>query len=340
MRVGLTFNIKNYHTDPADEKSAEWDSPETIDAIISALSSEHQVVPILADQEAYPKLKKEHLDIVFNVAEGTHGPNREAHIPAMLEFLGLPYTGSDPMSLSACLDKATAKKILLYHGIGTPRFQVIQKLSDVNGLNPFPAIVKPLWEGSSIGVHNASWVENKKELLRQVDHVITHYGQPALVEEVLPGREFTIALLGNGMDLTVLPVIEVRLDALPQQARPIYSYEAKWIWDVKEKPLEIFQCPAVLENSLKDHIEKTAKAAFRALGCRDWCRIDIRLDHEGTPQVLELNPLPGILPDPKENSCFPKAARAAGMSYEKMVLKVLEIAMKRYGMIPSGVSHD
>jgi len=328
----LTFNLKKSDADPTDERGAEWDEPETIDAILHALSSEHDVVPIVADLGVYQKLKNDQLDIVFNIAEGYKGPNRESHIPAILEFLNIPYTGSDPFTLSACLDKSRAKEILSCHGIPTPRFQVVQNLSRLNWSGPFPVIVKPLWEGSSIGIHNASWVESKNELHNEVGKLIENYYQPALVEEILTGREFTIALLGNGQDLITLPVVEVKLDVLPKAVRPIYSYEAKWVWDVPDRPLEIFQCPASLDLPLKRKLEVLAKKAFSALGCRDWCRVDIRLDYAGTPHVLELNPLPGILPDPSQNSCFPKAARVAGLTYTAMVLKVLEAAMKRHGI--------
>jgi D-alanine-D-alanine ligase len=332
MRVGLMYNLKTSNADPADERGAEWDEPETINAILQALSSEHEVVPIPADLNAYQKLSQHRLDIVFNIAEGHRGPNREAHIPAILEFLNIPYTGSDPFTLSACLDKCRTKEILSYHRIPTPRFHVIRKLSELNGSNLFPAIVKPLWEGSSIGIRNSSWVENKIELHQEVERIIEGYDQPALVEEAVKGREFTVALLGNENELTVLPIVEIRLDVLPPQAHPIYSYEAKWVWDVQERPLDIFQCPASIDFALKRKLEDVSMAAFRALGCKDWCRIDLRLNGEGAPYVLELNPLPGILPDPRQNSCFPKAARAAGMDYSQMVLRILDVAVQRYEM--------
>jgi D-alanine-D-alanine ligase len=332
MRVGLTYNLKTPNTDPADECGAEWDEPETINAILQALSREHEVVPIIADLTAYQKLNQQPLDIVFNIAEGRHGPNREAYIPAVLEFLNIPYTGSDPFTLSACLDKARAKEIMSYYKIPTPRFLIVRNISDLHW-SSFPAVVKPLWEGSSIGIHDDSWVKNQKELYEQAEKIIDVYGQPALVEEGLTGREFTVALLGNKDELSVLPLVEVCLDVLPAQARPIYSYEAKWIWDVRDKPLEIFQCPASVDASLREKLETVSKAAFQALGCRDWCRIDLRLDQMGIPHVLELNPLPGILPDPYQNSCFPKAARVAGMNYQEMILKVLEISMKRHGLL-------
>jgi D-alanine-D-alanine ligase len=196
----------------------------------------------------------------------------------------------------------------------------------------FPAIVKPLHEGSSKGIYDSCVVRTKEELEREAQIVLSTYEQPALVEEFLPGREFTVALLGNGDSLRTLPIVELKFDALPPGVNPIYSYEAKWIWDRSEKPLDIFQCPAVLEQSLRDEIESMCRSAFRVLNCRDWARIDVRLDADGRPHILEINPLPGILPRPEDNSCFPKAARAAGMSYNRLINTVLDIAMNRAGI--------
>ena len=154
-----------------------------------------------------------------------------------------------------------------------------------------------------------------------------------MVEEFLDGREFTVAMLGNGSGLKVLPIVEINYSSLPAGMNPIYSYEAKWIWDTPESPLEIFKCPADIDNRLKDSIEKICRDAFNVLDIKDWCRIDIRLDMKGQPHILELNPLPGILPDPKSNSCFPKAARAAGMGYDGLINAVLETACKRHGIL-------
>ncbi|MEE9187275.1 MAG: D-alanine--D-alanine ligase, partial [Bacteroidota bacterium] len=162
--------------------------------------------------------------------------------------------------------------------------------------------------------------------------VLEVYGQPALVEQYLPGREFTVALLGNGDDLTVLPMVEMRFECLPEGVKPIYSYEAKWIWDQSTNPLDIFECPAKLDGVLQKNIEDICRRAYKVLRCRDWCRIDVRLDASGEPNILELNPLPGILPNVEDNSCFPKAARAMGMNYKELINLVLDIAMKRYGL--------
>jgi D-alanine-D-alanine ligase len=137
--------------------------------------------------------------------------------------------------------------------------------------------------------------------------------------------------MGNGEDIDVLPIVEISFDSLPSGANPIYSYEAKWVWDSRAKPLEIFRCPAPLEPALREEIERLCRAAYRVLRCRDWARIDIRCDAQGRPHILELNPLPGILPQPEDNSCFPKAARAAGLSYNQLINRVLDIALARNG---------
>ena len=150
-----------------------------------------------------------------------------------------------------------------------------------------------------------------------------------IVEEFLPGAEFTCAVLGNGQTAKVLPIVGMNFESLPEGAVPIYGFEAKWIWDRPEQPLDMFDCPADIDASLARAIERTTLDAYRVLGCRDWSRIDVRLDAAGEPNVVEVNPLPGILPDPADNSCFPKAARAAGMSYDELIQSCLARATRQ-----------
>jgi len=150
-----------------------------------------------------------------------------------------------------------------------------------------------------------------------------------IVEEYLPGAEFTCAVLGNGSEARVLPIVGMNFASLPDGALPIYGFEAKWIWDRPERPLQMFDCPAQVDDSLTKAIELVTLDAYRVLGCRDWSRIDVRLDAAGTPNVVEVNPLPGILPNPADNSCFPKAARAAGMSYNELIQSCLRFAAVR-----------
>ncbi|MGH2567266.1 MAG: D-alanine--D-alanine ligase family protein [Bacteroidota bacterium] len=316
-----------------DDTYAEWDTEETIQAVKAALEERHTVTPIEADEEAFQTLRAVQPEIVFNIAEGLRGPSREAHIPTLLELLGIPYTGSDPLTLGMCLDKSRAKEILSYYQIPTPRFAVVSSLAELAKPRiPFPSVVKPLHEGSSKGILNTSLVRSPHELRQEVKRVFDDYGEPALIEQFLPGREFTVALLGNGPSLQVFPVVELRLDKLPHGVNPIYSYEAKWVWDQLEHPIDMYDCPARIDRRLEERIKQVAAEAFRVLRVRDWCRIDLRLNEAGEPNILELNPLPGILPNPDDHSCYPMAARKAGLEYNRMLNAVLEAAAVRYGI--------
>jgi D-alanine-D-alanine ligase len=316
------------------DKYAEWDSEETILAVKTALEQNHKVTLIEANEEAYLKLLCAQPDIVFNIAEGVQGPSREAQIPAILEMLNIPYTGSDPITLGICLDKSRAKEILTYYGVANPEFTVLDSTDQLSYLHlPLPCIVKPLHEGSSKGIFNSSVVYTVEQLRRQVGRVFFEYQEPALVERFLEGREFTVAVLGNSSNIRVLPIIEIRFDSLPDGVNPIYSYEAKWIWDTIESPIDVHECPAGISQKLKKQIEDLCVQSYLLLRCRDWCRIDIRLDEKGHPNILELNPLPGILPKPEQHSCFPQASRAAGMDYNQMINTVLEVALKRYALM-------
>ncbi len=333
MKVGFCYNLKTTGDESiSPDLYAEWDDEETIEAVRSALALRHEVISIEADEQAFEKFRSARPEIVFNMAEGMHGGSREAQIPSLLEMLGIPYTGSDPLTLAVCLDKAMAKIVLRHYEIPTPPFQVVRQEGGRNHLPSFPLIVKPLREGSSKGIMNSSLVHSAKQMKDEIRRVLTEYHQPALVESFLPGREFTVALLGNGKDVQVLPIVEIRFGELPGEINPIYSYEAKWIWDTVDKPLEIFSCPAKIPAALRRKIESLCRAAFSVLEVRDWCRIDVRLDASGEPNILELNPLPGILPNPDANSCFPKAARTAGIAYPELINRVLDVACRRAGL--------
>lgn len=314
---------------------AEWDTEETINAVRDAIAERYNVLMVDANNDAYSTLAACRPDFAFNMAEGLHGVSRESQIPAILEMLQIPYLGSDPLTLGICLDKSRTKEILSYYKIPTASFSVVRSMQDIENIRlRFPAIVKPLHEGSSKGIYNSCVVSNPDELTNEINIILETYKQPALVEDFLPGREFTVAILGNGSDLHVLPIVEIKFDALPPGVKPIYSYEAKWIWDQRETPLDVFECPAKLDETLAHEITSICTEAYRVLNCRDWSRIDVRLDAQGRPNILEVNPLPGILPKPEDNSCFPKAARAAGISYHQLINTVLDIAMRRCGILP------
>ena len=320
------------------DEFAEWDSKETIDAVAAALSALGDVISLEANEDFPELLRDAKPDIVFNIAEGRYGVNRESHVPAICEFYGIPYSGSDPLTLSLCLDKARAKETLSHHGIPTARFAVVRELSETTRALKalqLPLFVKPVHEGSSKGITERNFCRTAAELEAQVAFLIDAYDQPVIVEEYLPGAEFTCAVLGNGRTAKVLPIVGMNFASLPKGALPIYGYEAKWIWDRPENPLQMFDCPAHIDPALARAIERVTLDAYRVLGCRDWSRIDVRLDAAGEPNVVEVNPLPGILPDPADNSCFPKAARAAGMSYDELIQSCLKLAATRQG-VPLG----
>jgi D-alanine-D-alanine ligase len=319
----------------ARDEFAEWDSPVTIAAVEAALSKLGKVVRLEATEEFPERLRAVRPHIVFNIAEGFHGVNRESHVPAICEFFGVPYSGSDPFTLTLCLDKARTKETLSFHGIPTPRFAVVQQLSDLDERTSdleLPLFIKPLHEGSSKGITDGNLCWDRDHLLRQTKFLLENYHQPVLVEHYLPGKEFTCGVLGNGDEATVLPIVGMNFDSLPKGALPIYSYDAKFVWDRPERPLEIFQCPARITRELQAAIERVVLDAYRVLGCRDWARIDVRLDGAGNPNILEVNPLPGILPDPADNSCLPKAARAAGIGYDELLQSCLRFAAARQGV--------
>ncbi len=326
MLVALCFNLKRRRppTGLPPDADAEWDSPETVHAVRNAIAERHRCVLVEGDLDCYTKLRKLKPGLVFNIAEGWGGPAREAYVPTICEMLGIPYTASDPVTLGICLHKARTKDVLKAHGIPTPRWAVCD--AEPPRLKT-PVVVKPLHEGSSKGVRDASLARTTAELRREIRRVTGTYHQPAIVEEFLPGREFTVAMIGNPPE--ILPVVEILFDSLPKDVNPLYSYEAKWIWDTATKPLKIFECPA---RNTPRAVASICRAAWDALEIRDWCRIDVRCDADGDPHILEVNPLPGILPNPADNSCFPKAARAAGMTYAQLIHRVLDAAKARYNI--------
>jgi D-alanine-D-alanine ligase len=328
-------------TDIADEY-AEWDARETIDAVARALARYGSVIRLEATEDFPQRLRDARPDIVFNIAEGLRGPNRESHVPAICEFYGIPYSGSDPFTLSLCLDKARTKEVLRAHGVPTADWSLVQTVTEITTLldQPldYPLFAKPVHEGSSKGITERNFVASPSALRPAVLDLLERYQQPVIVERYLPGAEFTCGVLGNGADARVLPLVAMNFASLPAGALPIYGFEAKWLWDRADRPLEIFECPARISAALRAEIEDVVRRTFVALGCRDWSRVDVRLDADGRANVIEVNPLPGILPDPADNSCLPKAARAAGMDYDALIGACLQAAASRHGVALSGVA--
>lgn len=324
LRVGFTFNVKRKAAKSAgdDDSQAEYDSPATIDAIKTAIASfGHTVVELEATAELPAVIGSAGLDVVFNMAEGLHGRNRESAVPAILELLSIPYTGSDSATMALTLDKALAKRVVAQHGVATPAFFVMHTGNEK--LPPgftFPAICKPVAEGSSKGVQGSSVARDEAELRAFARELVTRYRQPALVEVFLPGREFTVGLLGEKRP-RVLPPMEIVFTRPTEH--PVYSFEHKLAFtdDVR------YDCPANVDARLLRDIEDVARGAFIALGCRDVARIDVRCDARGKVNFIECNPLPGLTPD-WSDLCM--IAKAAGLSYPELIGEILAPAIRRH----------
>jgi D-alanine--D-alanine ligase len=330
LKVGLAFNMKRSDT-TADDTEAEYDSPKTIASISGALESYgYQVVPLEATGDFPRALMTSGVDLVFNLAEGIQGRNREAQVPSLCELLGVPYTGSDPATLSLCLDKGLGKRILREQGIDTPAFQVL--VTGREKLRPFryPVIVKPNAEGTSKGIHDKSVVDDEAGVRAAARELIERYDQPALVEEYIQGRELTVGLLGEKRP-RVLPAMEVVF--LRPSERPVYDYQCKQHWEEHVR----YECPAKLTKEEERQVEKVCRATFMALGCRDVARIDLRIDPEGRVWVIEVNPLPGLTPD-YSDLCL--IANGAKIDYQTLIGEVLSGGLKRWRDKQEGRARD
>lgn len=316
-RIGLAYNVKR----SAEEADAEFDSPETIAALSEAIASYgHEVVPLEATSELPARIASEAVDAVFNIAEGFGGRSREAQVPALLEMLSVPYTGSDPTALSLSLDKALAKHVVARAGVPTPAAFVMRSGKErLPAECRFPVIAKPLHEGSSKGVLGRSVARDETELREVVREYVERYRQPLLVEGFLPGREFTVGLLGERRP-KALPPLEI-VFAEGEDELPTYSYAHKF----EGKPIS-FEVPAKTSPALDRELRRVATRAFVALGCRDVARIDLRLDAEGRVNFIEANPLPGLTPGFSDLCVI---AEAAGSSYRQLVGEILAPALRR-----------
>jgi D-alanine-D-alanine ligase len=322
LRIGFTYNIKRIGS-KGNDTEAEFDAPETIESIREALESYgHVVVPLEATPDLPRQFMDSPVDLVFNIAEGVAGRNREAAVPALCELMGIPYTGSDAATLSIALDKALSKRVLRQHGILTAEFQVME--TGRERLSPrlkFPLIVKPNQEGSSKGVSaHASVVDDEDGLRAVVRELLDRYRQPALVEDYIAGREFTVGLLGDKRP-RVLPPMEILFHD-KSNPRPVYDYQIKQEW---EKHV-YYECPAKLTPAELKGIEKVSRETFTALDCRDVARVDLRMDARGDIYVLEVNPLPGLTPK-YSDLCL--IASAANIDYRQLIGEILAGGLKR-----------
>ncbi len=319
LKVGLAFNMKRIGSSEGDDREAEYDPPETIDAIRSAIESHgHTVIPLEATPDFPRALVSSGVDVVFNIAEGIQGRNREAQVPSLCELIGVPYTGSDSATLSICLDKGLSKRLL--KDVDTPEFQVL--ISGREKLRSFryPVIVKPNAEGTSKGITSKSVCDDEAGVREIAREMIDKYGQPALVEEYIFGREFTVGLLGDRRP-RVLPPMEVVF--LSPGERPVYDYACKQDWQRHVR----YEVPAKLDKDELRAMERVARSTYAALGCRDVARVDLRLTSAGKIYVIEVNPLPGLTPD-YSDLCL--IANGAALEYRALIGEILGGAIRRW----------
>ncbi|MFZ5468365.1 MAG: D-alanine--D-alanine ligase family protein [Myxococcota bacterium] len=326
LKVGFTFNVKRIKptADASEDREAEYDSPSTLQKIREAIASwGHEVIDLEATPELPNVLASTPVDIVFNIAEGFRGRNREAQVPALLELLDIPYTGSDPATLSLALDKALAKKVVRQAGIDTPAFQLMvtgkERLS--KELTRYPLMVKPVAEGSSKGVVKKSVCGSENEVREVVREMVLRYQQPALVEEYIGGREFTVGLLGERRPKVLPPMEIVFLDK--NDKTPVYRFEDKL--DVNDRIR--YDVPAKLDAGQWERLKTAARGAFMTLGCRDVARLDFRMDEKGRFYFLECNPLPGLTPGWSDLVLI---AQGAGMDYRSLIEEIMSGAVRRY----------
>jgi D-alanine-D-alanine ligase len=272
-------------------------------------------------------LREEKPDLVFNIVECVENESiQEMNVAGVFELLKIPYTGAPPLALGIALNKPLVKEILSFHGVKTPRFQVFQPATRivVDGSIPFPLIVKPSHEDASVGIADASVVYTPNDLRKRIRYIFEEFGQAALVEQYVEGRELNVAIIGNREPIA-LPISEIDFSGLAPGMQKIVSYEAKWIHGTVAYEGTKGVCPAPLTAQQESRLKEIALKCYRLIGCRDYARVDFRMTKEGVPYVLEVNPNPDI----SDEAGFARSARAYGLSFPDIVGKIVEYALER-----------
>lgn len=324
MKIGLTYDLKDEYLSEgySREEVAELDSAGTIDALEQSLVRlGHQPVRIGKIDCLVARLAAgERWDLVFNIAEGIRGTAREAQVPGLLEAYGIPVTFGGALCLAVCLDKAVAKHVVRGHGIPTPGFVVVENEdADLKALNlSYPLFAKPVAEGSGLGVSVTGIIRDPKNLKTVCENLLASHHQPVLVEEFLPGREFTVGIVGTGSQARVLGVMEVSL--LDNAESDVYSYANKDQYEDR------VQYHLLLDDAQANEAAEIALASYRVLGCRDAGRADIRCDRDGRPQFMEINPLAGLNP---RDSDLPILCRLQNIEYDYLITEIIASAAQR-----------
>jgi D-alanine-D-alanine ligase len=328
-RIGLTYDLKtDWQTSPDDpiDAAAELDGATTVESLKAAFESVGHTVKLIGGAKnlikALPDLG---VDLVFNISEGHHGRNRESQIPAILDLYRIPFAGADALTLGITLDKVMAKKCFIADGVPTARFFKATSEDDLQKLNTigFPLFVKTLHEGTSKGITQSSRVENAEQLKTQVERINRDYRQPALVEEFIKGTEFTVGVIGNNPPVA-MPVVQYAIAGKTDLGNAFYTYH-----HVAEKLVEHI-CPARIDEKLAGQLQDLAVRAYKSVDCRDFGRVDFRVDDKGRPHVLEVNPLPNL----SQDDVFVLFGKVVGLSYNQIINRILDEALVRNGLCP------
>lgn len=322
MRIGITYDLREDYLAEGytEEETAEFDHPLTIAAIDETLRSLGYETDRIGHIRSLARrlVAGDRWDLVFNIAEGLRGFGREAQVPALLDAWEIPYTFSDPLVLSLTLHKGMTKRVIRDLGIPTPDFAVVETPEEVDAVAlPFPLFAKPVAEGTGKGVTAASKIADRTELVSVCRELLAAFSQPVLIETFLPGREFTVGIIGTGAEAFAPGVMEVHLTEKAE--KEVYSYANKEDWHGRIQY-------ALATDAMAREAEKTALAAWRGLGCRDGGRIDLRADSNGAPSFIEVNPLAGIRP---EHSDLPILCDLAGMPYRELIDRIMRSALRR-----------
>lgn len=294
-----------------------------VNAVYNAISKKYDVLKIPFDEDFFDNIKN--VNFVFNLATSGGKEGRQIHVPAILDLLNIPFTGSSAFVHTLCLDKFITKLVLSYYKISTPHFLLIKE-KELNSFErnfnlSFPVIIKPVREGGALGLTKTSVVYNIEDVKREIEKIHKEFNEPALVEEFIEGKEVTCGIIGNGEDIEVLPFLEIDFYSLPEEIEKFYSYRVKnEIKDLK------YYCPARLTKKEEENLKGGVINAFKALNLRDYSRIDTRIKN-GKYFILEVNSLPLLVPN---YSDILKMAEKAGFTYDDFILKILEISINRY----------
>jgi len=327
LDIGITYDLRaeyeGFGSGPED-RLEEYDSESTVQAISKVLEKlGHRPRPLGGGRTFLTRVLKQKPDLVFNFAEGFGTRSREAHVPATLELLNIPFTHSDPLTLAVSLDKAMTKRIVGACGVPTPAYAVVSDPASAERLPlQLPVIAKPLNEGSSMGIRKSSRITDRTALAEHLTRLIKDYQQPVLVEEFCSGPEFTVGILGTGADARVVGVMEILPRNSPLETF-VYSLEVKRNWEEEVR----YDVPPQQPTELLRRVEQVALDAYRALDCRDIGRVDLRVGAGNEPMFLEVNPLPGL--DPVKSDIV-ILARGMGVSYEALIEGVVNSARARY----------